>query len=212
MNTIAILEGMLFIVGSEGLSFEDLTRALSMEPEQVSQLLVEYDLALQEENRGLMLVQFGNKYKLSTKKEHHQYYEKLNETNNAFNFSNASLETLSIIAYNQPITRLEVENIRGVNCDHIIRRLQSFSLIKEAGRKDSIGKPMMYEVTDEFLDTFNLSSLDELPVLNLEVDEDEGKNIFHTRYVEPVGENSVVVASIDGVENEDNQDLDKGEI
>jgi len=182
MNKMALLEGLLFVVGQEGLTFKDLERCLELDAQDLNQLMNDYQKRLEQPDRGFSLELFGDKFKLTTKKEHHDIYFKLLEKTNTFNFSNASLETLAIIAYNQPITRLEVENIRGVNCDHIIRKLLSYSLIKEAGRKDSIGRAMMYEVTDEFFDTFKLESLEQLPKIVYEEQEDE-ENIFNTRYV-----------------------------
>lgn len=182
---LAILEGSLFIAGEEGMDFLTIQKVLGVDGASLNELINEYDQELKKDSRGVMLVQLGNKYKLTTKPQHHDYYQRIVENTNSFNFSNASLETLAIIAYNQPVTRVEVENIRGVNSDHIIRRLMAHALIKEAGRKDSIGKPMMYEVTNEFLDVFNLQSIEELPKLNIhEEEENEQQNIFNTRFVE----------------------------
>jgi len=192
MDKQAVLEGVLFVVGEEGLTFDSIQKIMNIDTASLHELIDQYKKELENPNRGMRLVLFGDKYKLATKPEHFEYYQRIKESSNEFKFSNASLETLAIIAYNQPITRLEVENKRGVNCDHIIRRLMSYSLIKEAGQKDTVGRPMMYEVTHEFLDLFNLTSIDQLPELNLEEFEEEEKNIFNTRFTKEDndGENS----------------------
>jgi segregation and condensation protein B len=184
VERLAILEGALFIAGEEGVDYESLQRILGIDNVALNEVIEEYKKELDNIHRGLSLVKLGNRYKLVTKAKHHEYYQRIVNSNNDFNFSNASLETLAIIAYNQPVTRIEVEKIRGVNSDSIIRRLMAYSLIKEAGRKDSVGRPMMYEVTNEFLDVFNLTSLEELPSLDIEEDEDEVQDIFSTRFVE----------------------------
>ena len=95
----------------------------------------------------------------------HPYCQKLFENTEARPFSQAALETLAIIAYKQPITRVEIEEIRGVGCDMMIRKLLARNLIREVGRLDVAGRPFTYEVTEQFMDTFKLKSLDELPEL-----------------------------------------------
>ncbi|MDL2211598.1 SMC-Scp complex subunit ScpB [Erysipelotrichaceae bacterium OttesenSCG-928-M19] len=183
-NNIAVLEGLLFLAGDEGIDNESIKTVLDIDDDEITGLISQIKDSLKSADRGLMLVSLGNKYKMSTKPEHFEYYQKLVANPSNFIFSNAALETLAIIAYNQPITRLDIENIRGVNSDNMVRKLVARSLVKEVGRKDTIGRPMLYAITDDFLDVFNLTSLDELPELaNIELDEDE-KDIFATRFVE----------------------------
>jgi segregation and condensation protein B len=185
INNVPILEGILFIAGDEGADNKAIKMALDINDLELKNLVEEYKKLLKDENRGLMLVELGNKYKLSTKPEHFEYYQKLVDNPTNFSFSNAALETLAIIAYNQPITRVEIESIRGVSSDAMIRKLVAKSLIKEVGRKDSPGRPLMYAVTDDFLDVFNLESIDELPELkDVNLEEDEQQSIFATRFVE----------------------------
>ncbi|MDF9867657.1 segregation and condensation protein B [Bacilli bacterium PM5-3] len=189
-NKAAILEGILFLAGDEGVDLEAIKLVLDCSNEMAIELINKYKEKLQDVERGLMLVELGNKYKLSTKPEHFEYYQKLVDNPTSFSFSNAALETLAIIAYNQPVTRVEIENIRGVGSDAMVRKLVAKSLIKEVGRKESPGRPMMYAITDEFLDVFNLQSIDELPELkDVELDE-EDQNIFNTRFREEEKENS----------------------
>ncbi|WP_423362929.1 SMC-Scp complex subunit ScpB [Mycoplasma sp. P36-A1] len=180
----AVLEGLLFLAGEEGIDFITIQKVLDIDGETLTILINEFDQSLKAADRGLMLVELGNKYKLSTKSIHHNYYEKLVENNSSFNFTNATLETLAIIAYKQPVTRVDVEQVRGVNSDSIIRRLLANSLIKEVGRKETLGRPLMYEVTSEFLDVFNLQSIEELPKIDLENENLQQQNIFNTKFNE----------------------------
>ena len=111
----------------------------------------------------------GNKFKLTTKKEHKEYYQKLCDIEKEEGLTQSSLETLAIIAYSQPITRAEIEQIRGVGVDNMIRLLIERNLIKEVGKKEAPGRPTLFGTTKEFLKLFRLNSIAELPKL----DEDE---------------------------------------
>lgn len=181
---LAILEGLLFLAGDEGVDEASIKMVLESEDDELSQLIEIFKNELDNSKRGLVLVELGNKYKLTTKAEHFEYYQKLVDNPTNFSFSNAALETLAIVAYNQPITRVEIEKIRGVSSDAMVRKLVAKSLLKEVGRRETIGRPMMYAVTEEFLDVFNLESIEELPELkDVELDEEE-QNIFNTRFIE----------------------------
>ena len=183
-DKISIIEGLLFLAGDEGIDATSIKMVLECDDEELSELLTLFKKELDNPRRGLILVELGNKYKLTTKAEHFEYYQKLVDNPTNFSFSNAALETLAIVAYNQPITRIEIEKIRGVSSDAMVRKLVAKSLLKEVGRKDSIGRPMMYAITEEFLDVFNLESIEELPELkDVELD-DEEQNIFNTRFSE----------------------------
>ena len=116
-------------------------------------------------DKGFELVEFANRYKFITKEFVYPYAKNIFEEVKAPSLSPAALETLAIIAYKQPITRVEIEEIRGVNCEMMLKKLQLRNLIEAKDRKDVIGKPLLYTVTDEFLDTFQLESLKELPEL-----------------------------------------------
>lgn len=129
------------------------------------------------EDHGIEIVHFGGRYKFVTKEIVYPYAEKLFSSTKVATLSSAALETLAIIAYKQPITRVEVEEIRGVGCDMMIRKLLARSLIKECGRSDAPGKPFLYEVTSEFMDSFKLESLKELPELK-EIKQESMKDLF----------------------------------
>ncbi len=172
-----ILEGLLFLSGDEGLSASQLCEVLEISNESleknINQMMNEY----LEEEHGLELVHFGGRYKFVTKEIVYPYAEKLFSSAKIATLSSAALETLAIIAYKQPITRAEIEEIRGVGCDMMIRKLMARSLIKECGRSDAAGRPFLYEVTEEFMDSFKLQSLAELPELK-EVKQETMQNLF----------------------------------
>ena len=119
----AVLEGLLFITGDEGLNIEEIKEVLELEKEQVYQLLTELKQDYEQAERGITIKKYGEKYKLTTKKEHKNYYEKLSELSNIKTLSQSALETLAIIAYNQPITRLQIDELRGIQSSQMIRNL-----------------------------------------------------------------------------------------
>lgn len=175
-NIKTILEGLLFLVGDEGLSSLQLVDVLEMKEADITAILNEMmDEYLQDAKRGMEMVHFGGVYKFVSKAEIHPYAEKLFASTKMATLSQAALETLAIIAYKQPITRAEIEEIRGVGCDMMVRKLLARNLIKECGRSDAPGRPFLYEVTPEFMDSFKLESLKELPELpdmNANLDEE----------------------------------------
>ena len=162
MNTKAIIEGLLFLSGEEGLSIEQLSDAIQMDAGSFIETLKE---EYRNPDKGFELVEFANRYKFITKEFVYPYAKNIFEEVKAPSLSPAALETLAIIAYKQPITRVEIEEIRGVICEMMLKKLQLRNLIEAKDRKDVIGKPLLYTVTDEFLDTFQLESLKELPEL-----------------------------------------------
>ena len=163
MNLKAVIEGLLFVVGDDGLDLEEISRILEISKEETKDLIRELQTDYQSEERGIRIDFLGDKLKLTTKKEHNKYYQKLLTTDDNNTLSQAALETLAIIAYNQPITRASVDNLRGISNNHIIRKLVAKGLIKESGRSPLPGRPILYETTSEFLDYFGLSSINDLP-------------------------------------------------
>lgn len=179
----SVLEGLLFITGDDGLTLEEISEVLEIEQDDVLELINKLKEDYLSEERGIMIQDFAGKYKLTTKKEHKNYYEKLSELSNSKTLSQSALETLAIIAYNQPITRLEIDELRGIQSSQMIRNLISRDLVKEVGRKDTIGKPRLYAVTDEFLDYFGLTSLSELPKIEETVVSDDVE-LYNSKYKE----------------------------
>ena len=146
----AVLEGLLFVVGEDGLTFEQIEDVLDITEEEAKELLMELKKDYEDDNRGLRIDFLGNRFKLTTKFEHREYYQKLIENPDTNVLSQSALETLAIIAYNEPITRMQVEALRGVGCVQIIRKLVAKGLIKEVGRSDLPGRPILYETSSEF--------------------------------------------------------------
>ncbi|ALD66159.1 SMC-Scp complex subunit ScpB [Spiroplasma cantharicola] len=177
---IAIVEGLLFLSGDEGTTIEELQFILNEgnigEIEKIIDKLI--DRYSKDKACGLNIQKFAkNKFRLITKKENAEYYTKLANVKTESKLSTASIETLSIVAYKGPISRANVEDIRGVNCETIFYKLKLRNLIEEAGKSQDVGKPMLYKVTDDFLKYFNLNSLDELPKLKEAIEEE--KDIFN---------------------------------
>ena len=150
-----IIEGLLYVQGDLGLTLEQVMDILEIDMESAKNLVYELKQNYENEDRGLRINYLGNTFKLTTKEEHKEFYEKLVTDNKTSNLSNAALEVLAIIAYNEPITRLEIDEIRGINSSQIVRRLLAHGLIKVSGKSDSIGKPNLYKTTNDFLDYFN---------------------------------------------------------
>lgn len=166
MNKKAILEGILFVSGDDGVSVNQIKEVLEIEDNEVEELIKELSSDYEKEDRGIALAYLGNKYKLTTKKEHKDYYKKLVEDAESNTLSNAALETLAIVAYNGPVTRLDVDKVRGVYSGQMIRKLVSKGLIEDKGRSELPGRPILYDTTDMFLDFFGLSSKSDLPSMD----------------------------------------------
>lgn len=185
MNLKAVLEGILFIVGDEGTTLKEMSSILDISEEEVKNLLLELKKDYEDESRGLRISYLGNAFKLTTKEEHKEFYEQLVTDTKTTNLSNAALEVLAVIAYNEPITRIKVDEIRGVNSSQIVRRLLARGFIKICGKEDTIGKPNLYKTTDEFLDYFGLSSKDDLPeVIVEEKFENDNPDLYDSTYKE----------------------------
>ncbi len=177
----AVLEGLLFIVGDEGLSIEEISSILELEEDKAFDLISDLSKDYDVEERGLEVKKLGGKYKLTTKEKYKDYYQKLNELSDVRNLSQAALETLAIIAYNEPITRFEVEEMRGVSSAQMIRSLVAKDFVKELGKKDTVGRPILYGITQGFLDYFGLSSKEELPKFD-ETSKNEDVPLYESKY------------------------------
>lgn len=172
MHPKAQLEALLFAWG-EPLSEKDIRQALDLTALEVRNLLTEFAEELKREDRGLRLVTIEDSYQLSTKPELFEEIATYAKRNQSKNLSNAALETLSIVAYKQPVLKSDIEDIRGVRCDQVLKSLERTELITVLGRRDIPGRPKVYGTTELFLKKFGLSSLDDLPVLEEEESEEE---------------------------------------
>lgn len=162
----AIIEGLLFASGDEGMTIKQISNIIEASEDQVQSAIAELKDDCRQDDRGLTIMQSHQVVHLTTKPEHSAYYKKLLDNPSPSRMSQAALETLAIITYKQPITKTEVEEIRGVSSDRPIKTLLARSLIEEAGRKDSPGRPILYRTSKEFLIYFGLTSLDELPEIS----------------------------------------------
>lgn len=182
----AVIEGLLFLKGSDGLTIPELCDILNISKEEVASNIKELYRDYQSPERGIQIELLGKHFKLTTKKEHKEYYQKIAQAEENSNLSQSALETLAIIAYNGPITRIEIDEIRGVNSSHIIRKLLIKNLIQEVGKSDLPGKPRQYGVTNDFLDYFGLGDIEELPKLEIEEVPNEDDNLFASKYKEEI--------------------------
>ena len=188
----AVLEGLLFVVGEDGLTFEQIEDVLDITEEEAKELLMELKKDYEDDNRGLRIDFLGNRFKLTTKFEHREYYQKLIENPDTNVLSQSALETLAIIAYNEPITRVEIDKLRGVGSVQMVRKLVAKGFIKEVGRSDLPGRPILYETTSEFLDYFGLATIDDLPDMrdfleeNEKEEEDNESDLYTSKYKEEV--------------------------
>lgn len=160
----SIIEGLLFTFG-DPLSSKDISDILEVSKVEVEKILEDMIDEFNYDRRGVQILKTNYTYQLGTRPEHFEWIKKLATPKDNRMLSNAALETLSIIAYKQPIIKGEVEAIRGVKCDKAISTLIEKNLIKEAGRLEKTGRPRLYATTDEFLKAFGLVSLEELPDL-----------------------------------------------
>lgn len=172
-NWKGILESLLFAAGDEGLSLKQVCSVLELSEEEASGLLQDlkkdYD---DRDERGIYMTELAGTFQLVTKKCNADYLKKLVESPSVSSLSQAALETLAIIAYKQPITRVEIEQIRGVKTERPIQTLMSKGLVKEIGRAEGTGRAYLFGTTVEFLDYFGLNNLEELPPLPESVQED----------------------------------------
>ena len=159
-----IIEAIMFAYG-EPISIKELNSIINKDLSHkeiefmMDSLINEY----KENDRGIQIIRLENKYQMCTNEKYADYIKMVLEHKKKKTLSQATLETLTIIAYKQPVTKLEIENIRGVKCDKALKTLQENDLIVEAGRLNKIGKPIIYKTSDEFLKLLNIESIEELP-------------------------------------------------
>ena len=177
----AVLEGLLFVVGEDGLTIDQIMDVLEIDEDNAKAVLMELKKDYEDDSRGLRIDFLGNKFKITTKFEHKAYYQKLIENPETNFLSQAALETLAIIAYNEPISRVMVDEIRGVSSAHIVRKLVLKNLIKDVGRSELPGRPILYGVTDQFLDYFGIESVKELPEIEVKSVTDEAE-LYESKY------------------------------
>lgn len=167
----AVIEAVLFTMG-ESVEIQRLAQVLEQDVAATREVIKGMQEKLEASNRGISIIELEDSYQMCTKGEMYEYLLQIAQTPRKLMLTDALLETLSIVAYKQPVTRLDVERVRGVNSDHAVNRLVEFNLVQEVGRLDAPGRPLLFGTTEEFLRSFGLKSLDELPSLNAEQVED----------------------------------------
>ena len=163
----AVIEAILFTMG-EAVEVERIAAAVEHDEDTIRRLIRNMMTRYEESDRGIHIIELDGSFQLCTRPEMYEYLIKVAHVPKKHVLTDVMLETLSIIAYKQPITRLEIEKIRGVKCDHAVNKLIEYNLICEAGRLDAPGRPILFATTEEFLRYFGIESLDELPILNQE--------------------------------------------
>ena len=159
-----IIEAILFVAG-EPVALSDLTAALGISELETQQAVEALERSFDEEKRGITLKRYGDHLRLETRAEYAPYVERMLQPVQRQSLSQTAMETLAVIAYRQPTTKGEVEQVRGVKCDYSVQSLLQKGLIKEVGRKEALGRPILYATTDKFLEHFGISDIRELPPL-----------------------------------------------
>lgn len=161
----AVIEAVLFTMG-ESVEISRLADVIEEDVKTTKSILKDMEKGYEAEDKGISLTYFDNSVQLCTKAEMYEYLIKIAKAPRKMTLTDTVLETLSIIAYKQPITRVEIERVRGVSCDHAINKLLEYDLITELGRLDAPGRPLLFGTTEQFLRCFGVGSLEELPELN----------------------------------------------
>ncbi len=170
-NIPAAIEALLFAAGG-AVEYKDLQAALEVDEGVLDAALTELENRYKEEDRGIRMIYLDGKYQLCTKNEYYDELIRMVNVPKKHTLTDVLLETLSIVAYKQPVTRQEIEKIRGVSCNHAVNRLIEYHLIEEVGRLDVPGHPILFGTTDDFLRSFGISSMDELPGISPDKIED----------------------------------------
>lgn len=165
MNYEAVIESILFTMG-DSVELSKLAGVLELDKKEVKDIIEQMQKNYEAEDRGITITELDGAYQMCTKPQMYDYLIKVAKQPKHYALTDVLLETLSIIAYKQPITRAEIEKIRGVSCSHAVSRLVDYNLVCELGRLDAPGRPLLFGTTEEFLRTFGVSSIEELPILN----------------------------------------------
>lgn len=174
----AIIESLLFAAG-EPVELDRIADIVDVDKKSLKEIIKKMMDSYNYEKRGIHIIRLEDSYQMCTRGEYHEYVSMLMQPRRKMQLSNAAIEVLAIIAYKQPVTRSVIEHIRGVNCDYIVNRLIERKFIEEVGRlKDAPGRPILFGTTDEFLRTFGIESISDLPEFDsLSTGEDEAEQL-----------------------------------
>lgn len=184
MKNLGILEGLLFVVGDDGVTLESICEILEINEEEAKNLLKMLKNKYEKEDSGIMISYLADAFKLTTKPEHKNYYKKLIVRSESNTLSASQLETLAVIAYNGPITRAEIDEIRGVSTTYSLNKLLAKDLVKVDSKSELPGRPNLYVVTNQFLDYFGLATLKDLPVITKNDEVAESLELYNTIFKE----------------------------
>lgn len=166
-----VIESVLFTMG-ESVEVDKIAKCLETDVEKTKEVIHHMMKKYEKEDRGIRIIELGDSFQMCTKKEMYEYLIRIAKQPKPQTLTDVALETLSIIAYKQPVTKLEIEKIRGVKSDHAVNKLIEYNLVAEIGRLDVPGRPILFGTTEEFLRRFSVQSIDELPGINPEKVED----------------------------------------
>ena len=161
----AIIEAILFTMG-ESVELEKIASAIELDKKETKKIIEKMMKHYEDDSIGVQIIELDGAYQMCTKSEMYEYLIKIAKQPKRHVLTDVLLETLSIIAYKQPITKVEIEKIRGVSCDHAVNKLVEYNLVCELGRLDAPGRPLLFGTTEEFLRSFGVQSIEELPTLN----------------------------------------------
>ena len=167
----SVIEAILFTMG-ESVEASRIAKVIEQDTATTKKIIRNMMLRYEEEDRGIRIIELGDSFQMCTKKEMYEYLILIAKQPTRYHLTDVVLETLSIIAYKQPVTRLEIEKIRGVKSDHAVNKLIEYDLVTEIGRMDAPGRPILFGTTEEFLRRFGVQSVDELPGIEPEKMED----------------------------------------
>ncbi len=162
-----VIEAILFAMG-DSVELSKIAAAIEHDEQTTRKIIHNMMDSYEQENRGIRIIELDNSFQICTKPEMYEYLIRIAKQPKRYVLTDVLLETLSIVAYKQPVTRLEIEKIRGVKTDHAVNKLVEYGLIEEVGRMEVPGRPILFGTTEEFLRRFSVQSLDELPTLNPE--------------------------------------------
>jgi segregation and condensation protein B len=185
----AVIEGLLFVSGDEGIDRKQIAQVLDRDSKEIDVIIDELKKSYLSPDRGMTIVEYAGSLQFVTKPDHAVFYERLVETPGHSTLSQAALETLAIIAYKQPITRAEVEEVRGVKTEKPLQTLSAKGLVKEVGRAEGTGRAILYGTTKAFLDHFGLQSIKELPPLPENIQEEnveQEADLFFSKFQESI--------------------------
>ncbi len=161
----SIIESILFTMGNS-IEIEKIAAAIELDKKKTKELLDELAQEYEAENRGMRIIELEDAYQMCTNQNSYEYLIKIAKQPKKHVLTEVLLETLSIIAYKQPVTKAEIEKIRGVSCEHAVSKLVEYNLVAELGRLDAPGRPMLFGTTEDFLRSFGIHSIEELPEMS----------------------------------------------